>query len=167
MDNSNEAQEKYIHFVNCIESLNTAWRILNKIKEEKDNPLSYFAFQFAIIEYSKSYKDANSAFKNEKGKPIKKHKLATDFIPQKHLALHTKIIDARDKILAHLDLDIRDAKIYIQNTERGKNIIRSQNLLNLAQEKKDIDEIINLIEETLYAMEKEIKTLGDNLAANV
>ena len=167
MDNSNEAQEKYIHFVNCIDSLNTAWRILNKIKEEKGNPLSYFAFQFALIEYSKSYKDANSAFKNKKGKPLKKYKLATDFIPQKSLALHKKITDARDKILAHLDLDIRDAKIYIQNTERGKNIARSQNLLNLAEEMENIDEIVNLIEETLDAMEKEIKTLGDKLPANM
>jgi hypothetical protein len=81
--------------------------------------------------------------------------------------LHTKIIDARDKFLAHLDLDIRDAKIYIQNTERGKNIVRSENILNLAQEMEDIDEIINLIEETLVTMKKEIKTLGDNLPANV
>lgn len=167
MNNSNEVQEKYIHFVNCIDSLNTAWRILNKIKEEKGNSLSYFAFQFALIEYSKSYKDANSAIKNEKGKPAKKHKLATDFIPQKYLALHTKIIDARDKILAHLDLDIRDAKIYIQNTDRGKNIIRSQNILNLAKEMEDIEEIINLIEESLDAMQKEIKTLGDNLPTNL
>ena len=167
MNNLNETQEKYIYFVNCIDSLNTAWRILNKIKEEKGNPLSYFAFQFALIEYSKSYKDANSAFKNEKGKPVKKHKLATDFIPPKSIVLHSKIIDARDQILAHLDLDIRDAKIYIQNTERGKNIIRSQNILNLAKEMEDIDEIINLIEETIVAMEKEIKTLGDNLPANI
>lgn len=167
MDNLNETQEKYIHFVNCIDSLSTALRILNKVKEEKGNPLSYFAFQFALIEYSKSYKDANSAFKNEKGKPVKKYKLATDFIPQKSLVLHSKIIDARDKILAHLDLDIRDAKIYIQNTEQGKNILRSQSFLDLAKEMEDIDEIISLIEETIVAMKKEIKTLGDNLPANI
>jgi hypothetical protein len=140
---------------------------LKKIKEEKGNPLAGFAFQFALIEYSKPYKDANSARLNEKGKPPHKHRLGIEFIPQKYLMLHRRILNARDKIHAHLDLDIRDAKVYVQSTERGRNIIRSQNIINVTEEMKNIDDIINLTEETLDAMHEEARKLGDNLPVNI
>jgi len=163
----NEQEEIYIHLANCIDSLNTAWRILKKIKDEKGNPLAGFAFQYALIEYSKSYKDSNSAILNSKGKPIRKYKLGIEFIPQKHLALHKRILNARDKFHVHLDLDIRDAKVYVQSTERGKNIMRSQSLIYGTEEMEKIDEIISLIEGALDLMHNEAKRLGDNLPTNV
>jgi len=163
----NELEEKYIHLANCIDSLNTAWRILKKIKDENGNPLAGSAFQFALIEYSKAYKDSNSAYFNEKGKPLYKYKLGIDFIPKDYLMLHTRIINARDKILAHLDLDIRDAKVYVQSTERGRNILRSQNIVDGTEEMKNLDDIISLIEGTLDAIRDEEKGLGDNLPVNI
>jgi hypothetical protein len=48
-----EQEEIYIHLANSIDSLNRVWRILNKIKQEKDNSLAGYAFEFALIEYSK------------------------------------------------------------------------------------------------------------------
>jgi len=162
-----EQEEKYIHLANSIDSLNTAWRILKKIKEEKGNPLAGFAFQFALIEYSKPYKDSNSARLNEKGKPLHKYRLGIEYVPQKYLMLHRRILNARDKIHAHLDLDIRDAKVYVQSTERGRNIMRSQNIIDGTQEMRNIDDIISLIEGTLDAMREEAKKLGDNLPANI
>lgn len=124
-----EQEEIYIHLANSIDSLNRVWRILNKIKQEKDNALASYAFEFALIEYSKPYKDSNSAYQNEKGKPVRKYKLGTEFVPQKHLELHKRIIDAKDKFHAHLDLDIRDVKVYVQKIEREKTSLDHKTLL--------------------------------------
>lgn len=162
-----EQEEKYIHFANSIDSLNKTWRILKKIKQEEGNPLAGFAFQFALIEYSKPYKDSNSAYLNTKGKPMYKYNLGNEFIPQKFLMLHKRILNARDKFHAHLELDIRDTKVYVQSTEQGRNILRSQNLIDGTEEMTNIDDIIDLIEKTLDAMYVEAKNLGDNLPANV
>ena len=162
-----EQEEKYIHLVNSIDSLNTTWRILKKIKDEKRNPLAGFAFQFALIEYSKPYKDSNSAFLDSKGRPVRTYRLKTEYIPQSHLSLHKRILSIRDKMLAHLDLDVRDARVYVQSTERGRNIIRSQNNIDGTEEMKNIDEIIKLIEGTLDAMQEEAKKLGDHLPINI
>lgn len=157
MDN---LEERYIHFANCIDSLNQAWRILKKIKDEKENPLRGFAFQFALIEYSKPYKASY-------GIKIKHHKLSETFVSEEHLELHKRIIHARDKILAHLDLDIIDAKIYVQSTEHGRNILRSQNIIDGTAEMENIDSIIFLIEGTLGAIYKEVQKLGDELNPNI
>jgi len=163
----NELEERYIHLANCIDSLNRAWRILKKIKGEKGNPLAGFAFQFALIEYSKPYKDSNSAYLNEKGKPLYKYKLANDFIPKNYLILHKHIINVRDKMLAHLDLDVMDAKVYVQSIEHGRNILRSQNIVDGAEEMENIDDIIGLIEGTLDAIRDEVRKLGDDLPVNL
>lgn len=157
MDN---LEERYIHFANCIDSLNQAWRILKKIRDGKDNPLRGFAFQFALIEYSKPYKASY-------GIKIKHHKLSEAFVPEDHLELHKRIILARDKILAHLDLNIIDAKVYVQSTEHGRNILRSQNIIDGTVEMKNIDNIIILIEGTLDTIYKEVQKLGDDLNPNI
>jgi len=153
-------EEQYIHFANSMDSLNTAWRALKEIKKQKGNPLVGYAFQFALIEYSKPYKAAY-------GMAVKRHILPGKYIPKNHLELHKRIIKARDKFYAHLDLDIRDAKVYVQTTELGRNIIRSQNLIDGTEEMKNIDDIISLIEGTLDAMREEAKKLGDDLPVNI
>jgi len=160
---SQQEEEKYIHFENSIESLNNARRILNEIKRQKGNVLAGYAFQFALIEYSKPYKGSNSAIRNSKGKPAHKYKLGIEYIPQKHLPLHKRILEARDKFHVHTDLDIRDTKVY----KHEKYIGRSQNIIDGTEEMKNIDDIIDLIEQTLDAMYVEVKRLGDTLPTNL
>jgi hypothetical protein len=81
--------------------------------------------------------------------------------------LHKRILSARDKFHAHLDLDIRDEKVYVQKAERGKNIIRLQNLIDGTEELKNIDDIIDLVEKSLDAMHEKAKAFGDDLPANI
>ncbi len=161
-----DQEEIYVHLANCIDSMNRVWRILNNIRRNKDNPLAGYAFELALIEYSKPYKDSNSAFRNEKGKPIRKYRLGTEFVPKKYLELHRRILDTRDRFYAHLDLDIRDAKVYVQKTEYGKNIVRSQNLIDGIEKEKNIEDIVGLVEITLNAMHEKAKILGDKLPPN-
>jgi len=155
----NKYEEQYFHFALCIDNLNSAWRILQEIKRQKENLLIGVAFQFALIEYSKPYKESYSSILNSKGKPIHKHKLGKEFIPREHLALHERIIRIRDEILAHTDLGIREAKVHIRKTDHGKYFGMSQNIIRGTEEMEQIDDIIDLIENTLDAMYIEAKRL--------
>jgi hypothetical protein len=76
----NEQKEKYRHFAFSIDSLNNAWRILNEVKQQKENTLAGFAFQFALIEYSKPYKTSYGIL-------IERHKLSEIFIPAQYIEL--------------------------------------------------------------------------------
>lgn len=162
----NEQEERYLHFAYSIDSLNKAWRILNEIKRQKNNPLIGYAFRFALIEYSKPYKESRSAILDSKGRPKRKYRLATEFVPKKHLALHERIIRARDKFHAHTDLSVMDAKIYINNTKNGRVVGRSQNIIYGTEEMAKIDDIIDLIEHTLDSMYSEAKRLEENLSTD-
>ncbi len=107
----NHQEEQYVHFVSCIDNLNYAWGILHEIKGCNDNPLLGPAFQFALIEYSKPYKYSLG--------DVEKHKLDETRIPENHSELHKKILEARDKILAHADLTVKEAMLHVINTPRG------------------------------------------------
>ncbi|MEP6947611.1 MAG: hypothetical protein ABJA02_16950, partial [Acidobacteriota bacterium] len=101
MTTTEEQEERFIHFVSCIEDLNDAWWILKQIKRRKKNSLAYTAFQFALIEYSKPYKISYGKVKN-------RHKgLSIDYVPLEHISLHNRIISLRDSFVAHSDLTIK------------------------------------------------------------
>ena len=152
-------EEKYIHFTYCIENLNNAWRIFQEIKLHKGNLLSGPAFQFALIEYSKPYRVSRGVIQNA-------HKLHEEYIPSQYLVLHQRILAMRDQFHAHTDLNIRDAKVYINNTVNGKIINIGQNVIYGTEEFSNIDAIIDLIEQTLDIMYKEAKRLETTLPSN-
>lgn len=154
----NKQEEEYIHFVSCINDLNNAWRLLQYIKQCKDNPLMGAAFQFALIEYAKPYKVSLGTITNSKGKPIP-YKLDESHIPVKHVKLHKKIIDDRDQIHAHSDLTVKEAKLYVKKSSRGKFAGTIQNKIYGTEKLSDIDAIIDLIEQTLDSMYIEAKRL--------
>jgi hypothetical protein len=155
-------EEHYVHFVSSIENLNNAWRILQEIKQCKGNPLVSAAFQFALIEYAKPYKDSFGVALNGKGKPIK-YKLDNTHIPDKYLDLHKRVLDARDQIYAHADLTVKEAKVYIANTSCGVHASIVQNVIRGTEELSNIDVIIDLIEQTLEKMYVEVKLLEAKL----
>lgn len=146
-----EAQEeRFIHFISCIEDLNEAWTILKRIKRRKNNSLGYAAFRFALIAYARPYKTSY-------GKVEHRHSgLGEEYVPKEYTALHKQIVGARDTFLAHSDLTIKDAKLYVSEHPWGRETMISQNIINAAVEYSKIDEILDLIEMTLTKMyEKE------------
>lgn len=146
-----EQEEQFLHFASCISSLNNAWVIINKIKEQQDNPLMGPAFRFALIEYSKPYKASFGS---------KCWKLDDSYVPDKMKALHKRIIDARDQIHAHADLTVLDAKLYVKEIEGHRFSGIVQNKISGLEELSNSDDIIILIEKTLdnmYVKEKELE----------
>jgi len=151
-------EEKYVHFVSCINDLNSAWRILQEIKRYKGNSLAGAGFQFALIEYSKPYKFSRGTLLNSKGKQTL-HKFDESYIPAEHIKLHKRIINARDHIYAHSDLTVREAKLYVKNSPHGKIVGSVQNKIYGTEEISNIDAIIDLIEQSLDNMYIEVKRL--------
>ena len=157
-----EQEEKYLHFVSCIDDLNNAWRLLQEIKKCGGNSLVDVAFQFALIQYSKSYKCAYGSVLNSKGKPTS-YKLDESHIPINYAELHSRIISGRDQIHAHSDLTVREAKLYISDTSDGKIVTKIQNKICETEELSNIDSLIDLIEHSLDSMYKKAKQLESDL----
>ena len=112
------------------------------------------AFQFALVEYSKPYRNSRGTG----GKGVK-YKLEDVHIPTKHRELHKRILAARDQIHAHSDLTVNEAKLYVVNTASGKYASRVQKAIRGTEELSNIDSIIELIEQTLDSMYIEVKRL--------
>jgi hypothetical protein len=137
-------EERYVHFVSSIDNLHKAWHILQEIREYKGSPLVGPAFQFALVEYSKPYRNSRGTV----GKGVK-NKLEDVHIPAKHRELHKRILAARDQIHAHSDLTVKEAKLYVVNTASGKYASRVQKAIRGTEELSNIDSIIELIEQTV------------------
>lgn len=152
----NLQEEEYIYFVSTIRNLNEAWRILNAIKDSKENSLSRYAFKYALIEYSKPYKTSKGVIKQ-------KYHLDTLHIPKQFLDIHKRIIDARDQIHAHADLTVMEAKLHIFNFQNNYYTMILENDIDDIEEMKNIDEIISLIEGTLDNMSPHLKKLENDL----
>lgn len=156
-------EEEFLHLAICIENLNSSWRILQELKDKKGSPvLINAAFQFSLIEYSKSFKISYGNVSNEK----RKLKLDTKYIPDKYLELHNRILNARDKLHAHSDLTLWDAKVYVRSSEYGKSVNYSKNNISGTEEFKNIESIIALIEETLHVLYKKEIELKQKLPTN-
>ena len=152
-------EEQYVHFVSCTDSLNSAWRILHEIKQSPSNSLIGPAFQFAIIEYAKPYTISFGI--------AGRHKLNDSYVPTAHRDLHQRLIDTRNQILAHADLTVMDAKLHVANTSIGQRAFIAQNVIHGAMELKNIDSIIDLIEQTLDPMYVETERLEKQLPLTV
>jgi len=155
-------EEQYIHFVSCVDDLNNARWILLEIKQHQGHRLVGPAFQFALVEYAKPYRTSYGATLTSKGKPFP-HKLDNSRVPIAHLDLHNRLLTARDKIHAHSDLTVRDAKLYVERLSHGISAVIAQNVIHGAQELHNIDLIIELIEQTLLKMYPEMKLLETKL----
>jgi len=152
-------EEQYVHFVSSIDKLNNAWRILREIKRHRDHPLVGPAFQFALVEYSKPYIVSYGAELDARGKPKRKYLLDETHIPGSHRALHDRLLTARKRIQAHDDLNVKEAKLHVANTGHGKFVGTVQNVIYGTEELSYIDDIIDLIEQTLDSMYVEVKRL--------
>jgi hypothetical protein len=155
-----EENEIYIHFVICIQNLNGAWVILQQIKEgkgESGSPvLVAAAFRFALIEYAKPYL-------RSRGTEVRNHLLNERFIPSQHIALHRRLVSARNQIHAHSDLTVLDAKLYVEKAQNEKIVLASQNIIHGTEELSNLEVIVELIEQTLANMYLERNRLEQQL----
>lgn len=164
-------EEHFVHFVSCITWLNNAWRLLNTIHTQPENPLIGPAFRFALIEYCKPYKlsrgskkeEDEKKKKNNKNEEFRQFKLDTSLIPNKFLPLHNRIISSRDQIHAHSDLTVMDAKLHVHEFMGQRYTLIPQNKIYGTEEFSNLQEIIALIETTLDNMYIQEKVLENAL----
>lgn len=150
-----EQEEEFVHFVSSIDWLNNAWRLLNIIRTQAENPLIGAAFRFALIEYCKPYKSSHGTNRN--------FKLGTSYIPEELRQLHNRIISSRDQIHAHSDLTIMDAKLHVHEFLGQRYTLIPQNKIDGTEELSNLQEIIGLIEATLDNMYAQAKAFENML----
>lgn len=150
-----EQEEEFIHFRMCISAVNNAWCIFTALLEEKNsNELFGSSFRYALIEYSKPYRES-------RGEVKKRRRLDTSCVPQNMLKLHKRITDARDQIHAHIDLNILDAKLYVHKEAGNQYAQICKNNISGLEEIANLKEILLLVQGTLenmYAKEKILET---------
>lgn len=105
----NAKHEEFIFFQECLTSLNSAWSIIDALSgSEAHKAVASAAFRMALIEYAKPYKKSAGVL-------IKRHVLPLPSLSDEDRELHEKIIQLRDSALAHSDLSVKDAKLYVGN----------------------------------------------------
>jgi hypothetical protein len=131
----------FVHYVDCIDSLNRAWSILQDLgKVEHPTAAHAAAFRFALIEYAKPY-TRSDGFHGRR-------KLPPPDVPEL-LALHKEILDLRDKVLAHSDLTLKQAQLHLHSFNGKPYYIISS---NIAASLPSREAVIRLIERTLDQM---------------
>ena len=150
-------EEEFIHFISCISWLDNASWILDEIQTSSPNPLIHPAFRFALIEYSKPYKNS-FGFQ-------KKHILDTSYIPVEFLLLHERIVNSRDQIQAHTDLTVLSAQVYIYESQGRQRAGLVQNGISGVEELSNLDQILAMIRATLDNMYGKVKLLEAALPA--
>ena len=139
------SHEEFIHFVTCMQRLNSAWLTLNAINSERDSALVGPAFRFALVEYAMPYNISYGADK-------KRHKLDESYVPTESLELHRRILDARNTVHAHADMTVMDPKMYVSETGGMPSATITSNHIHGLEEVGNLGQIISLIEGTLLKM---------------
>lgn len=157
-------QEEYLHYDECIASLNRAWWILQKLREtQQRDAITASAFRFALVEYAKPYTGSDGVHRNRKKRNSYKL-LPPPGLSAEDLELHTYILTLRDQVLAHSDLTWKDAAVYINRYGGDLHaIIASNKELPLP----DIDAVIGLTERTLDIMYSEKNQRLEDLGGTV
>ncbi len=151
-------EEHYVHYVECIDSLNRAWAILQDLRmSEHKTAIHAAAFRYALVEYAKSYTRSDGIHKHGRNA----YKLAEPTLSPGDLSLHRRILDLRNQVLAHSDLTLKEAVVYL-----GRYGGRAS--VGLASDGRPpfpgIDEVIGLIERSLDNMYVERTRLEESLA---
>lgn len=135
------ADEDFVHYVDCIDSLNRAWSILQDLGTvARPSAVHAAAFRFALIEYAKPYTRSDGIHA--------RHKLPPPELPEL-LALHEQILDLRDQVLAHSDLTVKQAQLHLHSFNGKPYYIVAS---NIDPPLPDPEAVIRLIEQTLNQM---------------
>jgi len=97
--------DKYVHFLEAKKNLNRAWRVLKELQKNPDESEVWMAaYRMCLIDYCKPFKRSN-------GISEKTLKLEVPNFPAHLQETHEYVMTARDKILAHSDLEPLNAKL--------------------------------------------------------
>ena len=103
----NPHEEAYVHFQDCLSSLNRAWQIVQAIAANAPTPiLTPAAYRMALVEYAKPFKTSYGAGR-------RRLNLSIPRLQEGDLQLHSHLLALRDQTLAHSDLSLMEAKVYI------------------------------------------------------
>jgi hypothetical protein len=149
-------EEAYVHYAECINSLNCAWHVLCELRAiDRKTAIHAAAFRFALVEYAKPYTRSDGTFK--------RYRLPPPSLPVELLALHQQILDLRDQVLAHSDLTLKEAQVYIASHGDHPLVGVASNSLPTFP---DSEAVITLIENTLDKMYVEIERHESALGSN-
>jgi hypothetical protein len=149
-------EEQYVHFVECIQSLNRAWRILKELSATEPGVVRAAAYRMALVEYAKPYKGSYGT--HRRGKHA--YMLSPPNLTSEDIILHQRILDLRDQVLAHSDLTLKEAIVYCARVE-GKPLVTVG--ANYPPSLPNVDSVLGLIERTLDEMYIECARLEDTL----
>lgn len=139
-------EEEFVHYAECIDNLNHAWRILQDLSGiERPSAIHAAAFRFALIEYAKSYTRSDGTHA--------RRTLPAPQLPSNLLALHNQILKLRHQALAHSDLTLKQAQLNVSLLGGRPSVVISS---NLAETLPNREAVINLIERTLDHMYDEL-----------
>ena len=136
-------EEQHVHLEECIWSLNEAWSILQALRATTDKTAIHAAaFRYALVAYARPYTRSDGEHKKGRDPYILQ---APKLTPQ-DVALHGQILDLRRQVLAHSDLTVKQASVYVgRYAGHARTIIASNSLPSFP----DIVSVISLIEHTL------------------
>jgi hypothetical protein len=141
-----DQSELFLHAQNCFDDLDDARNVLKAVKKSKDDTLRNAAFKYAVIAYCRAY----TLSQGKKGTP--RRKLEERYIPDGFHELHSELLRCRDKMYAHSDRDILDAKVSVHEISGQKFPVQIQNVIYPLEVMARIDEIIELTELTMDAI---------------
>lgn len=136
--------------------VNLAFYTLKILKRYKKDDVRNALLRDIIVTYARP-------FSSSKGKEIKKHKLSLKFVPSQKRNLHNELIDLRNQLFAHTDLQYKNPKVGKWDFGHYKMYPMSFKGFDYKKLHRKIDEITNLITEVHQNLKDKIRELQKNL----
>lgn len=145
--------EEYIHYQEGLTSLNRAWRTLCELeKTPSGSAIWSAAYRMAVVEYCKPFTKSWIS-KNEWCK------LPLPDVPDESRLLHDRLLDLRNQVMAHSDLNILDAKICYDKTAEFPIPLISKNILGNFPSVTEIKSQVETVLDALYQQETKYEPL--------
>jgi len=147
MHNINE--EQYVFYRMALSDIQSAKRVCDLALKQTDNELKYSMIRDAIVIYCRPFSRCNGKFGS--------HKLDKHISDQLDLSIHRRLIQWRDQIIAHSDIDVRDPKLHCWTNLRGNTypIVFTGFYGSNMPKEEDIKSICEKLEEILLLKIKE------------
>ena len=153
--------ERYLYLEECIRSLNEAWHVVREVRGSPNkSAITAAAYRYALVAYARPYTASDGVHQNRKKRNAYKYEAPPQGISGEELALHDEILLFRDKILAHSDLNVKEAKLYLA-AHGGQT--KACILSNIPPSLPDLSAVISLIEHTLDLLYDERTMREQNL----
>ncbi|WP_158704627.1 hypothetical protein [Ectopseudomonas mendocina] len=136
--------EDYVYFQECLIRLNRAWEIICKLQSTEPRDIIWgAAYQMAIIEYAKPYKESRGTKKWRYILPLQN-------LTETDRLLHDRLLSLRDTFLAHSDITIKDAKVFVGSISENPLPLIISNTEPEMPQPHDVRALIELTLKHLY-----------------